>query len=899
MKKIALAILSISVVLVFVSCTWHIPQKVSVKSQAEYNFSLGTFEEDLNSKFSVKEMLKDVSLPNNGKIYDYWPKKNALSEQRFLMYMPLMEIPVDISQYFDKGAIADSIKNISFEKDIEVPSVDFNYTMDIELDQVNEQVCNNFKLAGPITSYNASTFSQIYNMADNLSFAKGKMVIKAYTLSTYNPSASIDSLITGEDDTYTGSVSITSNGKTISGYFYGGTAELDLADFDFKTSDISISFGNPTLTKAFKAVIDTSDKNNRPYQIKSVSGLTMTQPITFDVTQKIDAISGFDAVEACTIDTGKLILDFAIPAGWKNINPEYEIELSGGINLDSGVQTTALNPANISLNGKSISAEEITAKVEFNIAIANATIDFTKKPTISIGTNISKIATVTVKLSDQSLSFDNQQALPDEVLNVVKSIALNQCGVKGTFTNTLPEGNDISMSVYSKFFDIHSTQNTSAGKVFEVTGNTSQGNIEILSEETSEPRLVKLAKSPSAADEYKEFDFKVDVTLPGGDSKKITVNNVEPNKTYRFAINLEPVIDWEYVMINFGALPSASEPVADTIGTGFNPSTIFSSMDKVLGNDFADKIEIPECKLYLYITKPEGINALNALSFANSSIKMFYGDTPAENSGNKPTKIGTDAPMVILGSSDTPDFTSVPNFTIEKDEDGNEIVISRATDNPSLCVGLSDLLKPTAASKQDGAQLCVDYSIQLGGATGTGDIKITSAELDNTTSGSIGIYALIDLPLKFKATDVVDLDFSSITGKDSGNSSASASVNSSSSNSSATSEFSKYLDIVQEINVRYVANKLPVTASDGLSIGIDLFGDDTSMEWHKLVTDGTKDTIEVDTEIVDRLKSNPDSISPKIKMRIAKDTVLALPRDKSLNLYAELGLKTDGTIQVK
>jgi hypothetical protein len=43
MRKIAAAIVSISLVLALTSCHWEIPENVSVKSNADYNFSLGSF----------------------------------------------------------------------------------------------------------------------------------------------------------------------------------------------------------------------------------------------------------------------------------------------------------------------------------------------------------------------------------------------------------------------------------------------------------------------------------------------------------------------------------------------------------------------------------------------------------------------------------------------------------------------------------------------------------------------------------------------------------------------------------------------------------------------------------------------------------------------------------------
>ena len=129
MKKIAGILICIALAFSFAGCSWQIPQKVSVKTNADYNFSLGNFEKDFSENLSVSKMIGDLQLPNNGKVYDYWPDKKG-DTQSFLMYMPLQEIPIDIGSYFDKGSLAENIKNISFEKEIEVPEVSFSFPVE-------------------------------------------------------------------------------------------------------------------------------------------------------------------------------------------------------------------------------------------------------------------------------------------------------------------------------------------------------------------------------------------------------------------------------------------------------------------------------------------------------------------------------------------------------------------------------------------------------------------------------------------------------------------------------------------------------------------------------------------------------------------------------------------------
>ena len=78
MKKIAGILICIALALAFTGCNWQIPEKVSVKTNAEYNFSLGNFEQDFNKELNLSSMIGNLQLPNNGKVYDYWPEKREI-----------------------------------------------------------------------------------------------------------------------------------------------------------------------------------------------------------------------------------------------------------------------------------------------------------------------------------------------------------------------------------------------------------------------------------------------------------------------------------------------------------------------------------------------------------------------------------------------------------------------------------------------------------------------------------------------------------------------------------------------------------------------------------------------------------------------------------------------------
>ena len=86
MKKIAFATISISFLLIFTGCAWKVPEKVSVKTNAEYNFSLGTFEKQLDSEMDIVSMLGETGKDNDAiNTYDYFPGKEDKNVQHFIL----------------------------------------------------------------------------------------------------------------------------------------------------------------------------------------------------------------------------------------------------------------------------------------------------------------------------------------------------------------------------------------------------------------------------------------------------------------------------------------------------------------------------------------------------------------------------------------------------------------------------------------------------------------------------------------------------------------------------------------------------------------------------------------------------------------------------------------------
>ena len=92
MKKIVQAMISTVVLSIFTGCAWKVPETVSVKTDADYEFSLGTFEKELDQELDINKMMGDAG-KNKAEItlYDYFPGKKEKNIQHFLLEVELLK----------------------------------------------------------------------------------------------------------------------------------------------------------------------------------------------------------------------------------------------------------------------------------------------------------------------------------------------------------------------------------------------------------------------------------------------------------------------------------------------------------------------------------------------------------------------------------------------------------------------------------------------------------------------------------------------------------------------------------------------------------------------------------------------------------------------------------------
>lgn len=318
-------------------------------------------------------------------------------------------------------------------------------------------------------------------------------------------------------------------------------------------------------------------------------------------------------------------------------------------------------------------------------------------------------------------------------------------------------------------------------------------------------------------------------------------------------------------------------------GLDFNPSSILSEMASALGSGVAGNIAFAKVPLYLYCEAVPGVTA-------KATMAMFYGDKPAAG-GTITERTGTRQALL-----DNSDISHMPVPNLEWEENTLTTNLAETTFLGSQAIDVKDVINSRSTEIQENDQLCIDFSVS--------DIAGTVSKADAINGIRLKLYAFIDLPLQFNVTNDIALDLSSMTGGDNSVSETAASSASGAAESSSDSEFSKYLEAVESISIKYVAFKLPFYSNYGMELGVSLTGENpvraglSVVDENKTITEADKSVITVPYTTVIKIKDGLN-FKPNFSLYMAKNSVFSIPREKAVKLKIDLNLKTDGLVQIQ
>ena len=125
--------------LLFTACNMAIPESVSVKTDADYNFSIGDINKDFNETFQISNLFDGLETDAN-KIYDYFPGQENEKLQQFILTVATPAIPLSITIPSGVDITGKSLA------DLGIPS--FTASASVNIDMNLKEMFESFKVLG-------------------------------------------------------------------------------------------------------------------------------------------------------------------------------------------------------------------------------------------------------------------------------------------------------------------------------------------------------------------------------------------------------------------------------------------------------------------------------------------------------------------------------------------------------------------------------------------------------------------------------------------------------------------------------------------------------------------------------------------------------------------------------
>lgn len=785
MKK-SFGLLVLASALLFSGCFSElaVPEKISLKTDAEYSFTVASFDSakdeklDMSSMFDLGKLLDGAGTGNSATGFQVYKYNDGTSKsQQYLVNMPLSDIDLNFGETFKKMDFATAFEGMSIEQKFTVPDVkNVDKTEDIPLDEVNHLINNLVIVAGYYSGDSIPIHT--YGAFDTLTYKSGVMHIACGRRSS-NPNGGIE-----PDGDIAGKVVLkNTSGVVISqAEIKWGFAQLPLADVTF-ADGMTIEFSG--MSKGYFEFAGTVDYDTG--KLKKATGFSIPEdvPVSAEVTIPFK----FEGVEDCKIESGSATVSVNFPD--PSVVQVFNVKAQGG--LDAEFTT---NGGSVDLSGKTLdNTKDIVVKADLKLRFTNSTLDFENPPKVNAKVKINTFS-ATINLGDDydgSINVDTP--VSSDITTFVNSVTWNEIGFKITGKNTLPAGNNI---------EIQNFKSTFLG--------LNQPSIEITADPTGNTNINEKVSVTNKTTDFTGADPKIDVSgnialpgaEPGDESKKIKLKAVEPNETYELTLKIEPILDWKQAEIK-----SNNANFQGDMNTGLNFSEMFKSLKDMFGTDVGESIQIGSLPLYMYGSFPE-LTAGYTPSF-KGVIKTYYAEEAHP-------EIPTSKVEYLLGSAGSPAdvpgsfaLTPIPTFTKNKNDE-----VTNNFGTPT-----ADIKNLMNAQNVTG-KLNVSYDIGLSSTGGSGDTFIVTQDVFNALQSAgdtkISMGIMMVLSVSFDVVKPINLDISNLmkdSDDDNGGPDPTLQERDLFHRESAngSDDIGKYLDLIENISVIVSDLELPVKTS--------------------------------------------------------------------------------------
>ena len=376
--------------------------------------------------------------------------------------------------------------------------------------------------------------------------------------------------------------------------------------------------------------------------------------------------------------------------------------------------------------------------------------------------------------------------------------------------------------------------------------NYSIGNI---SQDFSETFQAKKLFGDLETDKNKIYDF-----FPGQENAKL--------QQYLLTIKIDDVGLPDII------LPAGVPVTVPPVTVDLDISSIFTSIDDILGESFGKNAEFKEVPLYIYCAAPAG--------FDNSVVKGSVTIKYVADDGSD-----TSATDVTIGDADTVmPYFNCPELNV------TDVIVDEVTEKDVVDTVLNesetsmhgDLNRILNGNKGKSGKVNLEFNLTFSGTTNGQPI------------GKIGLNAFIVIPMKFQLDGIVDISLTSLTKNDSDKSNSDIFNRS---EATKTDDIKKYLDVIEKIEINYKATKNPIVTDSNTRYVIKSKTPYISKE-----LDVNADSLRLtNEEFMEMLTAYP--FNPDLNLNVPSNSILSLPRHLGLVMNMNISLYTNGVINIK
>ncbi len=871
-KRLILFTAILSIAVIFAGCGFkdmEIPQTVSIKTDAVYEFPiLDLSSQAMQEKLDLSNLLDFEKLLSSEdgseskfKVYKY---NDGSKYQQYLLHMPLTGIDFDFAKSFgDMDFSTIMQESFKIDKEIEIPTIgSIDEKKPIDLSAINMTLNTSITFGGALPESGHDLMVQFQDVEgtyfESIKYKTGSFIVSA-DIDPYNRIAQGKLTLIYKKD---GNETILSSGT-----FKNNKAEIDISGQTIYKTGMYLRYEGSTPSVVFMATVAENSKISIAKKV-TLPDSAFNIP---DVEVKIPFTLSEDLGDV-TINDGTLTVE--LKDDWEADDPvinDWNINITGGLNCT----VTKANPTK-TFNDDTVENDDIKATAHVTVLLHNADIDFENPPMVNVKTDIKEV-TASVTLPDEFQSTISQNVdLPSDLSSFVNWVKWKEVGFDVVANNTLPEGNDITINIWSDAFGI--TKGTAKTIV------AGAENAEPLSFTNTTEFTTHIGDEDP--NKISSVDINGEIGLPGAQSGKLIVQHVEPGEKYSVSLTITPKFDFKEANIK---MPDNTNFNGE-FNTSINKKTMFES----LGSEVAEALEniqIDKMPLYLYANVP---NILGDDSGFAGTIKTFYGK---EKDDGTIEQVSTDDEVNwILAEYNEQtqtygpkkiDFVPMPDFEASK-KDG-EITADLGKELIDFASALNTT--PTGSGTED-STLCISYNVGLRG-TENGDITLSGEDLENLKaagSTSISIDVVLKLNLNFNLVEPIKINLMDfINNEEEENSNSSGSGTSSTTKTDkerdllgreeATdmSSYEQYLEAVKSASLIIEKTQLPIAGT--IKLAVNMYNDSDYDEDKQAIPFGNNKTTTIEISPAKFISTYP--LEPQIKLIIGEgaNSTFGLLRD--------------------